>query len=61
MVEYRRPSIEMYRAADTVKARAQALSTIFNGPYTTADMLTQVARLTQELEQASCTLRTLAA
>lgn len=51
----------MYRAADTVKARAQALSTIFNGPYTTADMLTQVARLTQELEQASCTLRALAA
>ena len=51
----------MYRAADTVKARAQALSTIFNGPYTTAEMLKQVARLTQELEQASCTLRTLAA
>lgn len=51
----------MYRAADTVKARAQALSTIFNGPYTTADMLTQVDHLTRELEQASCTLRALAA
>ena len=51
----------MYRAADTVKARAQALSTIFNGPYTTAEMLKQVSRLTQELEQASCTLRELAA
>jgi len=51
----------MYRAADMVKARAQALTTIFNGPYTTADMLTQVDHLTRELEQASCTLRTLAA
>ena len=61
MIEYRKPTIEMYRAADTVKARAQALSTIFNGPYTTAEMLKQVSRLTQELEQASCTLRALAA